>query len=178
MKTTSLTLLLVLCTAGLTLAQSAGPSGYAAEVIRELNETEGKLVSLAEAFPENTWDWRPGEGVRSVRETFGHIADANFMIPSFMGAPGPEGYQFGQSENAGLGKSEMIQTLKDSFAHLREAVTATAQGNMTREVTWFGGSTYTPRGIMLFIPKHLGEHQGQLIAYARMNDIVPPWSAE
>ncbi|MDZ7773382.1 MAG: DinB family protein [Balneolaceae bacterium] len=178
MKRTALSLLLVLCTAGFALAQSASPSGYAGEVVRELNETEGKLVSLAEAFPENTWDWRPGEGVRSVRETFGHIVDGNFLIPSFMGAPGPEGYQFGQSENAGLGKSEMIQALRDSFTHLREAVTATAGGDMIREVSWFGGSTNTPRGIMLFIPKHLGEHQGQLIAYARMNNITPPWSAE
>lgn len=174
-KTTSAILILVLCTAGLTLAQG---NAYADEVIRELNETEGKLVSLAEAFPEETWSWRPGEGVRSVREAFGHIVDANYLIPSFMGAPGPEGYEFGQSENAGMSKTEMIQALKDSFAHLRDAVTSTAEGDMTREVSWFGGSTYTPRGIMIFIPKHLGEHQGQLIAYARMNGITPPWSAE
>ena len=33
-------------------------------------------------------------------------------------------------------------------------------------------------GIYLRMIIHSNEHMGQLIAYARMNGIVPPWTAE
>jgi uncharacterized damage-inducible protein DinB len=32
--------------------------------------------------------------------------------------------------------------------------------------------------VMIFILRHLGEHLGQSIAYARMNGVVPPWTEE
>ena len=35
----------------------------------------------------------------------------------------------------------------------------------------------TKRGLLLFSAEHMGEHLGQSIAYARVNNIVPPWSA-
>lgn len=34
------------------------------------------------------------------------------------------------------------------------------------------------RGILYFFTRHTGEHTGQLIAYARFNGIVLPWSDE
>lgn len=157
--------------------QPKAVAGFQAEVVRELDETAGKVISLAEAIPEEKYSWRPGEGVRSVKEVFGHIADANYLIPTYVGAALPyEGYTFGTSEQKEMTKAEVIQTLRDSFAHQKAAIQKVVAANLGNEVDWFGGSKNTVRGVMLFIPKHLGEHQGQLIAYARMNGIVPPWS--
>jgi len=31
---------------------------------------------------------------------------------------------------------------------------------------------------LLYIVPHIAEHLGQMIAYARMNGVVPPWSAD
>ncbi len=150
---------------------------FQAEVIKELNETESKFIRLAEAIPEEKYNWRPGEGVRSVKEVLGHVADANYLIPSYIGAALPyDGYTFGTSEQKEMTKAEVIQTLRDSFAHQKAAMQKVMAANLGNEVNWFGGSKNTVLGVMLFIPKHLGEHQGQLIAYARMNGIVPPWS--
>jgi uncharacterized damage-inducible protein DinB len=39
------------------------------------------------------------------------------------------------------------------------------------------GETVNVDGMYLRIICHDNEHMGQLIAYARMNGIVPPWSA-
>jgi uncharacterized damage-inducible protein DinB len=36
----------------------------------------------------------------------------------------------------------------------------------------------TVQGVLLLCLTHTWEHLGQAIAYARMNDIVPPWTAE
>jgi hypothetical protein len=38
------------------------------------------------------------------------------------------------------------------------------------------GMDMTGRSFSFFMARHLGEHLGQLIAYARVNGVVPPWS--
>jgi hypothetical protein len=50
-------------------------------------------------------------------------------------------------------------------------------GQLNREVTFFGDKT-TVRGVYIFIDAHIAEHLGQLIAYARMQGVKPPWSKE
>jgi hypothetical protein len=34
----------------------------------------------------------------------------------------------------------------------------------------------TMRGLLTEVDTHIAEHMGQLMAYCRMNGIVPPWS--
>jgi hypothetical protein len=46
---------------------------------------------------------------------------------------------------------------------------------LTRDIDYFG--TPAPLGgVLATIDTHIAEHLGQLIAYARVNGIVPPWS--
>lgn len=49
--------------------------------------------------------------------------------------------------------------------------------DVEKQVDWFGAKN-TYRGILLFILRHNAEHLGQAIAYARINGVVPPWTAE
>jgi uncharacterized damage-inducible protein DinB len=42
-------------------------------------------------------------------------------------------------------------------------------------VDFFGTKT-TARGLLTYVDTHIAEHMGQLVAYCRMNGIVPPWS--
>ena len=49
-----------------------------------------KIVGLAEAIPEGSYDWRPGEGVRSVGEVFIHVAADNYLLPAIAGVAAPE----------------------------------------------------------------------------------------
>lgn len=66
-------------------------TGYTSEVSGEIDDSADKVISLAGEFPEDLFDWRPGEGVRSVQEVFAHIASANYFIPTMIGAEIPEG---------------------------------------------------------------------------------------
>ena len=54
---------------------------------------------------------------------------------------------------------------------------ATSDADLDKPVKMFGRDT-TVRGVMLAAVSHEFEHLGQSIAYARMNGIVPPWTAE
>ena len=40
----------------------------------------------------------------------------------------------------------------------------------------FEGRKITTRGLWIATTSHLHEHLGQLIAYARSNNVTPPWT--
>jgi uncharacterized damage-inducible protein DinB len=154
----------------------AGTTGFHSEVIREIDFSAGRLIQLAEAVPADLYDWRPAEGVRTFREVFLHIADGNYFSPTFTGAEAPEWFGRGVLEARASSKEEVIEELRASFDYVRDVLRAIGEDRFDETVRWYGGSENTVRGVMLWIPKHIAEHQGQLIAYARMNGIVPPWS--
>lgn len=159
-------------------ATAAG--GVKGEWNRNLDYAGEKLLQLAEAIPEDKYGWRPSEGVRSVSETLLHAAGANFFIPSFMGAKAPEGMSPEQMkpdvfEKSTVKKAEIVAHLKRSLDYLKSVAEATADADMDTQVKWFLGES-SKRELLYFIAAHNHEHLGQMIAYARMNGVVPPWS--
>ncbi len=159
-------------------ATSAAPtSGVRAEFLNELKIQEDKFVQLAQAMPADKYTWRPAEGVRSVSEVYMHVATANYNLPHVFGVAPPAGFKAQGFDKSTTDKAKVIETLKDSFAHMREAVLNMPDSDVEKQLDWFGAkSTY--RGVMLFIIRHGAEHLGQSIAYARVNGIVPPWTEE
>jgi hypothetical protein len=73
-------------------------------------------------------------------------------------------------------KAKTIEALKDSFAHLRQAIQTLRDAEADKPQKMFGRQTL--RGSFILITEHFGEHLGQSIAYARMNSVVPPWTEE
>jgi uncharacterized damage-inducible protein DinB len=66
--------------------------------------------------------------------------------------------------------------LDKSFAHLKQAIASLSEAELNKPVEIFGQKT-TCRGFLVLIVTHMHEHLGQVIAYARMGGVVPPWSA-
>lgn len=66
--------------------------------------------------------------------------------------------------------------MKQSFTHVRTAFDNLPDSDMDKKTNFFG-QEMTLRSLYLTILMHLHEHLGQSIAYARMNGVVPPWSA-
>ncbi len=176
--------LLLAATAG-ALAQTAAPpaaapaptAGFRAEFLNELAGVEKRFVGLAEAMPADKYTWRPAEGVRSVSEVYMHVAAANYNIPRVLGTPPPAGFNVRGFDTSVTEKAKVIETLKQSFAHLRQAVLNMSEADGEKKLKWFGAEN-TYRGVLLFIIRHMAEHLGQSIAYARINGVVPPWTEE
>ncbi len=152
-----------------------GVTGFRAEFLRQMSGEEAKFVSLAESMPQEKLTWRPEKGVRSVSEVFMHVAAANYNIPSLIGTPAPATFQTKGFETSTTDRAQIVAALHDSFAHLRNAVVKLADSDGDKRLKLFGEDE-TYRGVHFFILKHLAEHLGQSIAYARMNGVVPPWS--
>jgi len=55
-------------------------------------------------------------------------------------------------------------------------VTSVADARLGEPTKLFGQDS-TVRAAMLLFVTHMHEHLGQLVAYARSNGVVPPWSA-
>ena len=155
-------------------------TGPRSESMFLLKDAEKKLIALAEAMPQEKYGWRPGKGVRSVSEVFMHVAGANYLLPTFYGvkADGFEGraaFQKMQDLEKITDKAKVIEHLKKSFLHARKSIRSTNDGDLNKKVNFFGNNT-TYRGLLNILGAHCHEHLGQAIAYARTNNVVPPWS--
>ena len=159
--------------AGVAAAQEA-PAGFRGEVLADLAALEKKLVGLAEVTPQEKYSWRPGPGVRSISEVFMHVAGANFFIPGAIGVKPPAGLTR-DIEKTVTEKAKVIETLKQSFAHVRQAITDTPDADLDKSIKLFGRPS-TTRAAISAMATHTHEHLGQSIAYARTNGVKPPWS--
>ncbi len=154
-----------------------------ADLMTDVNQVESKLLALAEAVPEDQWDWRPAEGVRSIREVFMHVAADNYFIPAGLGIAPPastgisgDSYPSVQEYEARvLSADATVEELSASFAYLDAVMTGQDAARLGEPQSLFG-QEFTGQQLWILTATHLHEHLGQMIAYARMNGIVPPWS--
>lgn len=154
-----------------------GVTGYRSEVMAEVMVQEDKLTRLAEAIPPDKYTWRPSPDTRSFAEVFLHISAANYNLYKLVGTPPPTGIDIKNLEKSTTDKAKVVATLKDSFAHAKQAIKAMPEADLEKSMDWFGGKN-TERGILLFIVRHAAEHLGQSIAYARFAGITPPWTED
>ncbi|HEY3990037.1 MAG TPA: DinB family protein [Acidobacteriaceae bacterium] len=173
-------LLLVLALPILSVATAHAQNDFQTEGLWEGYDGEWthvskQLIALAEAIPADKYSWRPAPDVRSVSEVLMHIAMANFYLLSVTGPKMPPDLTSISQEKTVTKKADVIDWLKRSLDAVKTARTQLKPGDLERKVK-IEGKTVTVDGMYLRIIIHDNEHMGQLVAYARMNGIVPPWS--
>jgi uncharacterized damage-inducible protein DinB len=172
MKKLLLALLLALCTRP-ALSQTA-PEGIWQGYEGEWKHVSKQLLDLAEATPADKFSWRPAAGVRSTSEVYMHIALANFYLLSVTGPKMPADFKH-DMETTVTAKADVINWLKRSLDAVKEAHGAVTAKDFERKVH-IADRDATVDGMYLRIIIHANEHMGQLIAYARMSGVAPPWS--
>lgn len=168
---------LILCSVGYSNhhMEKAEQSVFQKAFLGRLASTNEKILSLAEAFSEEQYGWRPAEGIRSVKDTLLHTAAANYGIGSMLGATMPEGLDPWGLEKAIETKAEAIKTLRESIEFATAAIQHSSEEDLATTINLFGNPA-TKMTAALIIGEHANEHLGQLIAYARSTGVVPPWS--
>jgi uncharacterized damage-inducible protein DinB len=142
-----------------------------------------KTVSLARAFPPAAMDWRPAPDTRSTGEVIVHITGSNYWLAAVAGVPAPAATGLRGDDDATAVAYDQrrppadsaLAELAASIAHVERALLTTTTDRLGQRVTLEGRSR-TVHGTLLHTVTHAHEHMGQLIAYARANGIVPPWS--
>ena len=150
-----------------------------ASFIGDLDNVRAKFLALAEAFPQDKYTWRPMDGVRSVSEVLMLAAMEGYsFIPNSFGAKPAD---IPREEMAKLrtlsDKAQVIEHLNKGFAHAKKELEALDAATLTaKRKIMISPNPLAVTDIALGIGGDLHEHLGQMIAYARMNKIVPPWS--
>ena len=171
----AMALCLSLLSARPAMAQKA-PEGIWEGYDGEWTHVSQQLLALAEVTPPEKFGWRPAPGVRSTSEVYMHIAIANFYLLSVTGPKMPADLNQGMEKTV-TSKAEVIGWLKRSQQAVKEAHLAQKPADLQRKVH-IADRDATVDGMYLRIIVHANEHMGQLIAYARMTGVVPPWSKE
>jgi hypothetical protein len=173
---------LLTLTVPLTAQQPQPPArqGLMGDLLRDVGQVEQKVVGLAKAMPQAAFDWRPGKGVRSTGEVFMHVASDNYFMPAMLGTPAPaetgitKDYSTAEAfEKRTRTREQIIAEVEKSFAFLKSSMTAMPDDKVEAMAE---GGRRTNRTMWVNTTTHLHEHLGQLIAYARSNNVVPPWS--
>lgn len=159
-------------------AQAADEKEFRAALIGDLQAMRDKFLQLADAFPQDKYNWRPMQGVRSVSEVLMLAAFEGYVfIPNSFG--GQRANVGTQQEAAALrtlsDKPQVIEHIRKGFAHAQQQLEAIDAATLVASRNLFGTQRTAP-AIALFVFGDMHEHLGQLIAYARSNQVVPPWS--
>jgi uncharacterized damage-inducible protein DinB len=142
----------------------------------EWKHVTSQLVALAEATPADKFAWRPAAGVRSTSEVYMHIVLANFYLLSVTGPKMPDDLKENMEKTV-TDKADVIKWLKRSLETVKTAHAAAKPADLQRKVH-IADRDATVDGMYLRIIVHANEHMGQLVAYARMTGVVPPWSKQ
>ena len=152
-----------------------------AQFVTDLDTLYAKFYALANAIPAEKYAWRPAPGVRSIGEVFMHVASEFYVwTPLTYGAtpspviPGTDDAAMKKFEAMST-KPDVLKHLKAGFAYTTTTLAAPDPGAITGPQKLFGGQ-HTIIETSFGMSGDLHEHLGQLIAYARVNGITPPWS--
>jgi uncharacterized damage-inducible protein DinB len=167
-------LLSISLSAPLLFAQSM-PEGLWQGYDGEWKHVSQQLIALAEATPADKFAWRPAPGVRSTSEVYMHIVMANFYLLSVTGPKMPADLKEGMDKTV-TSKPEVINWLKRSLDAVKDVHLAETPKDLERKVH-IADRDATVDGMFLRIIVHANEHMGQLVAYARMTGVAPPWSS-
>jgi uncharacterized damage-inducible protein DinB len=151
------------------LAQ-AQPAGLQAAFGKDAGTLSEKFSGLARVM-SGKYDWKPGQGVRSVGDVFNLIVKENGMLAGVLSGTPNTGAQPAPITDP----EKMQEALKASYVVLQKAITGLSDNDLQTPVKLFGRDMTKQAALMLIIEDQ-HEHLGQSIAYARTNGVVPPWS--
>lgn len=125
-----------------------------------LENTKAMTLGVIEAMPEDKFDYKPTDEVRTFGAQAFHLAAAiDFFMANFKG----EQFRGGQADENSMTKEELLKYYADQFDKISEYIlNAEESGQLTA-------------GIMFFID-HNANHRGQMVTYLRLNGVTPPQS--
>jgi uncharacterized damage-inducible protein DinB len=130
------------------------------------------LLRSAEQMPEENYNFKPTDAVRSYGQIIGHVADAQYIFCSVaLGEKTPAL----KIEKTTTSKTDLIVALKGAFAYCDKAYDSMTDSAGAERVKLMGMDV--PRLSALIVNNmHANEHYGNLVTYMRLKNIVPPTS--
>ncbi|MES2578434.1 MAG: DinB family protein [Bacteroidota bacterium] len=138
--------------------------------IEKWDNSKDYLLAVAEAMPEDKYDYKPAEREMSFREQLFHIQDNM----NWLGTTHFSGEKYVKKEAVkGLSKAQMIQEIKASFDKAKAFVQNTNDIELSQKVDFFAGPK-SKLQILNLMQDHVTHHRAQILVYLNLNGIQPP----
>jgi uncharacterized damage-inducible protein DinB len=145
--------------------------------LADLQVVQKKFVDLANALPAGKLTWRPTADSRSFAEVFLHVAGERYQILNLMGTEMPAGFDGKTYEKSTTDKARIVEELNKSWDFAQKAINGMTNADFARPIPKLGPQANAGDVIYILVAD-AHEHLGQVVAYARVNGIVPPWTVE
>jgi uncharacterized damage-inducible protein DinB len=152
------------------------PKGPSQLALDQWNGITGKLIAMAEDFPEDKYDYKPTPAQRTFAENLLHAAGTTYYFTNLANGQKPPAEEDPKRSNF-KSKAEIVAFVKKCFADGAAAIKARGDKGMSDWVMDPNSKDKMQVGDLAYgFIEHMGEHYGQLVVYYRLSGLVPPES--
>lgn len=145
-------------------------SNYLKEFKQKWTGARSYTFKVAEAMPEENYDYKPSEEQMSFQEQLIHmVGNIRWLSTSYLGVKRIEV----DLKKTDYTKQEVLNILKEAFDKTDQALEKLTLEALEEEVSFFAGPM-SKRQILTLLNDHLTHHRGQLVVYLRLNGVPPP----
>ena len=106
-----------------------------------------------------------------------HVAGERYQILGLMGAKAPDQFDGKTFEKSKADKAEVIAELDKTWEFTKQTIGGMSNADFAKLLPKLGPQANAGDVVYILIAD-AHEHLGQAITYARVNGVVPPWTAE
>lgn len=145
-------------------------------VLDAWNDIGRRLIDMAEDFPEDKYDYKATPAQRTFAGVLLHVAASNYYFTNPVTGKN-EKIDENPSREKYKSKADVVAYLKKSFADGAAAIKAKGDKGMNDQVVEPFSNQYQRVSDFAYgLAMHSSEHYGLLVAYYRLNGMVPPES--
>jgi len=167
MKKLPIALLILLFSFSSLIAQQ---SNVKAAFLEKWENSKNYLIEIAEAMPEDTYDFKPTERQMGFKEQLFHIkGNMEWLSSSYFSDVKYER----QDSDLTMNKAETIKEIESGFDKAMQLIEKIPDEDLKETVEFFAGPK-SKLQILNLMQDHVTHHRGQLIVYLNLNEIDPP----
>ncbi|OFW19947.1 MAG: hypothetical protein A3H27_15290 [Acidobacteria bacterium RIFCSPLOWO2_02_FULL_59_13] len=160
------------------LVLTASQVATAADPVREQLQkqweaTRNQLTTIAQAVPEDKYDYKPTPEVRSFRELLQHLAGEQFTFMGFVAQEPQDNSRIATMKT----RAELLKALSEGYDYGTKVLAGMTDQKLVETVPYRGGQQAARLFLVISNMKDNHEHYGNLVTYLRLNGIVPPRTA-
>lgn len=154
------------------IAQDNPKSEFARDFLPVWTTSTNNAVEVAQAMPEELYDYKPNDSSMTFREQIVHIGfTVSFLTTYFTSETKPE---FNEPDFANKSKADVVAYLQDNILKATEIIFNMTEEASQEEVRVFSGKMMKRYVAILFVQDHLTNHRAKANLYIRINEMKPP----
>ncbi|MBI3654509.1 MAG: DinB family protein [Acidobacteria bacterium] len=138
--------------------------------VRNWNYTHQQTSRIVRAAPPDKMEWRPKEGMFTLRELVSHFPQAE---QAFIRTAMDGGYKKIDLDLSSRTPEEIANIFDENHEKLAAELLTLTMEQLNREIE-FGGHKLRCRDLLKVLVEHEIHHRGQLYTYFHLADVEPP----